>query len=307
MDDVPRVLSLLPSSTEIVCALGAADALVGRSHECDFPPQISGLPALTSPRVDVNAPSVVIDRDVKRLVEQGLSIYHVDAEQLRRLAPEVILTQTLCEVCAVTPEDLSEAVSQWTGSAPAIVSLSPNGLEDVWANILRVGQALGCEERASVLVEGLRQSVHALSTAATALSSRPQVVCVEWIEPLMAAGNWIPELVERAGGEYLLGQAGEHAPWIDWEQLRAADPDVLLLLPCGFGIDRTRRELPPLLAQSGWNDLRAVRGGRVYLLEGNQFFNRPGPRLVESLEILCEVLHPQHFNLGHHGSGWTEL
>ncbi len=302
-----RTVSLLPSSTEIACAVGAAGSLVGRSHECDFPQEVSVLPVLTAPRIDVEAPSGVIDRDVKRLVEQSLSLYQVDAERLRELAPDVILTQTLCEVCAVTPRDLAQAVREWTGTPPTIVSLAPNRLEDVWTDVLRVGQALGCEKQARRLVAELRRRVDRLTERAEKLSPRPRVACVEWIDPPMAAGNWMPELVARAGGENLFGRAGEHSPWLSWEELRDSDPDVLLVLPCGFGLERTRQEMGPLVARHDWAALRAVRGHRVYLLEGNQYFNRPGPRLVESLEILCEVLYPEHFELGHRGSGWAEF
>lgn len=304
---MPRTVSLLPSSTEIACAVGAADSLIGRSHECDFPAGVAALPVLTAPRIDVEAASGAIDREVKQLVEQGLSLYHVDAERLRELAPEVILTQTLCEVCAVTPQDLARAVGSWTGVPPTIVSLAPNRLEDVWADVLRVGQALGHEQRAQRFVAELRRRVEQLTGRAGKLTPRPRVACIEWIEPLMAAGHWMPELVARAGGENLFGRAGEPSPWLGWEELREADPDVLLLLPCGFGIERTRHELGPLVAQTGWAGLRAVRAGRVYLLEGNHYFNRPGPRLVESLEILCEVLHPEHFESGHRNSGWSPL
>ncbi len=302
---MPRTVSLLPSSTEIACAVGAARSLVGRSHECDFPAEVSALPVLTAPRIDVEATSGVIDREVRQLVEQGLSLYHVDAERLRELAPEVILTQTLCEVCAVTPQDLAQAVASWIGHPPTIVSLAPNRLDDVWADVLHVGQALGCEERARVFVSELRARVHQLTERANKLTPRPRVACIEWIDPLMAAGNWVPELVARAGGENLFGRAGEHSPWLTWEELRGADPDVLLVLPCGFDLERTRQEMGPLAAQTGWARLRAVRSGRVHLLEGNQYFNRPGPRLVESLEILCEVLHPEHFESGHRDSGWV--
>ncbi len=302
---MPRTVSLLPSSTEIACAVGAAGSLVGRSHECDFPPEVAALPVLTAPRIEVEAASGVIDREVKQLVEQGLSLYRVDAERLRELAPEVILTQTLCEVCAVTPQDLAEAVASWTGVPPTIVSLAPNRLDDVWTDVLCVGQALGCEERARTFVAELRQRVERLAEQAEKLTPRPRVACIEWIEPLMAAGNWMPELVARAGGENLLGRAGEHSPWMSWAELRGADPDVLLVLPCGFDLERTRREMGALVARAEWAELRAVRAGRVYLLEGNQYFNRPGPRLVDSLEILCEVLHPEHFESVHHESGWT--
>ncbi len=297
-------MSLLPSSTEITCAIGAAEALVGRSHECDFPAEVGALPALTRPRLDTHAASRAIDREVKQLVEQGLSIYQVDADRLRALAPDVILTQTLCEVCAVTPRDLEDAVRAWIGADPELVALAPNRLADVWGDIQRVGEALDRAARAEDLVTRLQRRAEQLATRARRSPKHPRVACVEWIDPLMAAGNWLPELVEAAGGVNLFGASGEHSPWLSWEQLREADPDVIVVLPCGFGLDRTRREMAPLVVQPDWEDLTAVRTGRVYLLEGNQFFNRPGPRLVDSLEILCEVLQPAVFDPRHQGSGW---
>ena len=302
-----RVASLLPSSTEIACAVGARSQLVARSHECDFPADVASLPPLTSARIDPEVPSFEIDRDVRALLAQGLSIYNVDAEQLRELAPEVILTQTLCEVCAITPRDLEQALADWTGVAPQLVSLEPLRLEDVWADIERVGTTLGLAREGQQLADALRARVESLAEQIAGVAERPSVATLEWINPLMAAGNWMPELVELAGGRNLFGLAGEHSPWLEWEALQKSDPELLLVLPCGFGLDRTRAELGPLLERTGFAELDCARSGRIYLLEGNQFFNRPGPRLAESLEILCEVLHPQSFDFGHSGTGWQSL
>ena len=302
-----RVASLLPSSTEIACAVGARSQLVARSHECDFPADVASLPPLTSARIDPEVPSFEIDRDVRALLAQGLSIYNVDAERLRELAPEVILTQTLCEVCAITPRDLEQALADWTGVAPQLVSLEPLRLEDVWSDIERVGTALGLAREGQQLADGLRARVESLAEQIAGVAERPSVATLEWINPLMAAGNWMPELVELAGGRNLFGLAGEHSPWLEWEALQKSDPELLLVLPCGFGLERTRAELGPLLEQTGFAELDCARSGRIYLLEGNQFFNRPGPRLAESLEILCEVLHPQSFDFGHSGTGWQSL
>ncbi len=302
-----RGASLLPSSTEIACAVGGRSQLVARSHECDFPADVVSLPSLTSARIDAEAPSLEIDRDVKALVAQGLSIYNVDAERLRELAPDVILTQTLCEVCAITPRDLEQALEDWTGVAPRLVSLEPLRLEDVWADIERVGTALDLEWGGQQLAAGLRARVESLAERSEEMADCPRIATLEWIDPLMAAGNWMPELVELAGGRNLFGRAGEHSPWLEWEELRKSDPEVLLVLPCGFGLERTRAELGPLLDRAGFAELDCARSGRIYLLEGNQFFNRPGPRLADSLEILCEVLHPQSFDFGHAGIGWQAL
>ncbi|MCZ6463825.1 MAG: ABC transporter substrate-binding protein, partial [Proteobacteria bacterium] len=246
----PRIVSLLPSTTEIACALGFRDALVGRSHECDFPPGIEILPVCTRARFEDGTSGEIDDR-VRDLVQRGLSVYHVDAERLRALAPDVILTQDQCEVCAVSVKDLEDALRQWTGGLPRVVSLSPQTLGDVWGDIRRVGAALGAPERAEELVVELTNRVTEIGEQTGDTAARPTVACIEWIDPLMAAGNWVPELVTLAGGRDPLGQPGAPSAWIEWETLRRIDPDVVLLLPCGFDLARTRAELPTLLASPG--------------------------------------------------------
>lgn len=300
----PRVVSLLASATEIVCALGCRDALVARSHECDFPEDVAHLPSVTETKIAHHRPSAAIDREVRTIVEQGLSVYRVDAERLRALKPDVIVTQTQCEVCAVSFKDLEEALADWTGAVPHVVPLAPYALTDVWQDIVRVADALSVPERGRELVAGFEARIAAIAAKARSLRARPRVACVEWIDPLMAAGNWVPELVRLAGGSNLFGEPGVHSPWLEWDALRASDPDVILVLPCGFGIPRIRAEMPALTGLPGWSSLSAVRKGQVYLLDGNQYFNRSGPRLVESLEILAEILHPQAFRFGHEGGGW---
>jgi iron complex transport system substrate-binding protein len=300
----PRVVSLLASATEIVCALGFREALVARSHECDFPEDVARLPAVTETKIAHHRASVAIDREVRTIVEQGLSVYRVDAERLRALKPDVIVTQTQCEVCAVSFKDLEEALAGWTGTAPLVVPLAPYALADVWRDVERVADALSAAEKGRVLVAGLEARIDAIASRARLLDARPRVACVEWIDPLMAAGNWVPELVGLAGGRNLFGAPGVHSPWLKWDALRASDPDVILVLPCGFGIPRIRAEMPAMTALPGWGDLKAVRAGQVYLLDGNQYFNRSGPRLVDSLEILAEIFHPGVFVFGREGRGW---
>ncbi len=299
-----RIVSLLPSATEIVCAVGLRDALVGRSHECDFPLGVERLPVLCEPKVPIDGASDEIDRAVRRLVADGLSVYRVDAEALRALAPDVIVTQTQCEVCAVSEADVVAATCDWAGSGVRIVSLAPARLDDVFADIERVGAALGVAARGTAAVASLRARLAALA-ARTRELPRPSIASIEWLDPLMAAGNWVPELVELAGGRNLFGSVGEHSPWLAWEAVRAADPDVIVAMPCGFDLARTRGEMPALERLPGWDALRAVRAGRVAIVDGHQYFNRPGPRLVESAEILAEILHPEVFGLGHRGTGWT--
>jgi iron complex transport system substrate-binding protein len=298
-----RVVSLLPSATEIVCAVGLGDALVGRSHECDFPPGVERLPALCAPKVPIHGASREIDRAVRRLVADGLSVYRVDTEGLRALAPDVIVTQTQCEVCAVSEADVVAATCDWAGSGVRIVSLAPARLDDVFADIERVGAALGVAARGTTVVARLRDRLAALA-ARTRDLPRPGIACIEWLDPLMAAGNWMPELAELAGGRNLFGTVGEHSPWLEWEAVRAADPDAIVAMPCGFDLARTRGELPALERLPGWESLRAVRAGRVAVVDGHQYFNRPGPRLVESAEILAEILHPGSIDFGHRGTGW---
>ena len=295
----------MPSATEIVAALGFADRLVGRSHECDFPPEVKRLPAVTASKLDAEGASYAIDQRLKGIVQEGLAIYRVDGERLRALAPDVIVTQDQCDVCAVSLKDVEAAVCAWTDRAARIVSLAPGRLADVWADLKRVAEALGAPERGTALVREIEARVAAIAGRAAAANERPRVACIEWIEPLMAAGNWMPELVALAGGVNLFGEAGRHSPWLDWRDLRAADPDVILVAPCGFDIARSRRDLPALEALPGWAALSAVRAGRVCIADSNQYFNRPGPRLVESLEILAEILHPDRMRFGHQGAGWV--
>jgi iron complex transport system substrate-binding protein len=302
-----RIVSLLPSSTEIVCALGLGSRLVGRSHECDHPPFVRELPPCTEAKLDPAAPGAEIDRRVKALVSEGLSVYRVDAERLRALRPDAILTQEQCHVCAATPHDLEEALADWLGARPLVLSLSPRTLGDVFADLTRAAEALGVAERGRALVAELVERVSAIGEKTGDLSPRPRVACLEWIDPLMAAGFWLPELVRLAGGTALLGGSGQPSPWIELGGLRDADPDVIVVLPCGFDLERTRRELAPLAQTPGFTELRAVRQGRVALADGNAYFNRPGPRLVESLEILAEILHPDRFDFGHAGSAWQWL
>lgn len=304
---IQRIVSLIPSTTEIVCALGFEGQLVGRSHECDFPESVRRLPVCTEPKFSPEGSSYEIDQRIKAILYQALSIYRVHSEILKELQPDLILTQSQCEVCAVSLRDVEEAVGEWLGSRPQIISLEPKALSDVWGGISRVAEALGVPEPGAELVKNLKQRVFAIAAMARTLSPGPTVACIEWIEPLMAAGNWMPELVEMAGGINLFGEAGKHSPWMTWEELVQKDPNVIVVLPCGFDIKRTREEMPALTRKAEWSRLRAVRSGRVYLTDGNQYFNRPGPRLVESLEILAEILHPDVFRFGHEGTGWELL
>ncbi len=299
-----RIVSLIASGTEIVCALGLEDQLVGRSHECDYPHSVKGLPVCTRPNFAIDGTSHEIDQRVKATLQEALSVYRVDTDLLKELRPSHIITQAQCEVCAVSLKEVERAVCDLTDTKPVIVSLQPNDLADVWGDFQRVAQALGVLDRGHQLTRKLQDRMALITEKTRPLNMRSRVACIEWIDPLMAAGNWMPELVEMAGGINLFGEAGKHSPWIIWKDIQKADPDVILVLPCGFDIPRTQQERRILTQKPGWSDLKAVRGKRVYVMDGNQYFNRPGPRLAESLEILGEVLHPELFKFGHEGVSW---
>lgn len=297
-----RLVSLLASATEMIAELGALDQLVGRSHECDYPPAVTTLPVVSTVGIDTATSSAGIDAQIKQLAGsrpapedaalRALSIYALDVDLLQELRPDVIFTQTQCEVCAVSERDVTRAVTQLTGLQPRIVALTPHRLEDVWEDVLRVGQAIERPERARQLIDGYRQRLEQLRAHCDTLagSRRPRVAILEWLDPLMGAGNWTPELLACAGGDALFGEIGQHTPWLSWEELLAANPEVLILAPCGFPLDRTLQEFPLLQRHPAWPALRAVQEGRVYAIDGNAYLNRSGPRLVESAELLAYAL-----------------
>jgi len=301
-----RVVSLLPAATEMVCALGAADLLVGRSHECDYPPEARGLPACTASNIDPRAGSAEIERQVKSLQTEAAPLYRIDAAKLNELRPDLILTQGQCEVCAVSLAEVEAVISRWPGNRPQIVSLSPARLADIWDDVRRVGVALELGEPAREVLRALKTRVVDIIEKTCVLKQHPTVACLEWIEPLMAAGNWVPELVELAGAVTTAGQPGKHSAWMQWETLAQLDPEVIIAMPCGFDLPRTRAEMIALTRHPGWPKLRAVKNRRVFVADGSQYFNRPGPRIVESLEMLSEMIHPDRFNFGHHGQGWEK-
>lgn len=261
------------------------------------------LPAVTSPKPDTAAASAAIDASVRALVEMAASVYRVDAAALARLEPDLLITQTQCEVCAVSLRDVEAAVRETFPTRPRVLALEPNALADLWRDMRRVADALGVPERGVQMVSRLQRRMKGIAER-TAARPRPRVACIEWIEPLMVAGNWTPELVAMAGAEDVLGRPGAHAGAIPLSALAAADPDAIFVTPCGFGLARTRAEMPALAERVEWRGLRAVREGRVFLADGNAIFNRPGPRVVQALEVLAETLHPEAFRFGHEGRGW---
>jgi iron complex transport system substrate-binding protein len=283
-----RIASFIASATEIVDALGMLGSLVGRSHECDYPHGIKRLPVCTRPKIEVSGNSQEIDQQVKANLSNALSIYEVLDDVLEELQPTHILTQTQCEVCAVSLKDVERSVASRLKSQPKIVSLQPNCLADIWEDIRRVAASLEMSAPGEAVIERLQARMRRISEQAT--ERKPTVACIEWLSPLMAAGNWVPELVEMAGGVNLFGEAGKHSPWMTWEELVARDPDVIVAMPCGFDEARTRAEMYWMTERPEYAGLKAARTGQVYPVDGNQYFNRPGPRVVESLEILSGIL-----------------
>jgi iron complex transport system substrate-binding protein len=240
-------------------------------------------------------------------LSQSLSVYRVDVGKLQRLSPTHVVTQVQCDVCAVSLADVERALADWSPPRPSLIPLNPGGLAAVWSDIERVAGCLGARARGEELVGRLRRRLDAVAQKASQSTVRPRVATIEWLAPLMAAGNWMPELVEMAGGVNLFGQAGRHSAWLSWEELRRGDPDAIVLFPCGFSLAKLRSEIGLVTRLPGWNALSAVQAGRVFLAEGNQLFNRPGPRLAETLEALAEMLHPELFSFGLEGSAWERL
>jgi iron complex transport system substrate-binding protein len=294
----PRIASLLPAATEILFALGLGDRVAAVSHECDWPPEARRLPRATFAHVDSSAASVAIDDEVRRRAEAGQPLYGIDEELLAAAAPGLIVTQAQCDVCAVRLADVERIVSrreELRGSE--ILPLHPASLGDVLADIARVGRAAGVPEAADRLVASLRGRIAEVGrrTAALSAARRPRVACVEWIEPLMLAGNWMPELVELAGGRCELTPPGRQSAYIGWPDVAAYDPQVVVVAPCGFDLPRARSEAPRLFDLPGWGETSAARNGRTWCADGNAYFNRGGPRLVDTIELLAAILHPDLF------------
>ena len=301
-----RIVTLIPSATEIVDLLGLTEQIVGRSHECDQPREIENRPVLTRPRLDPQASSAEIHRSVEGLLRGALAVYDLDTDRLAELEPTHIVTQTQCDVCAVALGDVEAAAAAYLRQPAEIIALAPMRLGDVIEDIRRLAHVFGVDPSSADVLAGRLDDIRVRSSMLPD-RDKPRVACVEWCDPLMAAGNWVPEIVELAGGVDLFGTPGAHAPRIEAPDLFAADPDVIVFMPCGFDLGRTAAEAAQLLATPGWDDLKAVRAGALYATDGNQFFNRPGPRLVESVEILAELLHPDRFHFAHEGIGWCLL
>jgi iron complex transport system substrate-binding protein len=290
-----RVCSLLPGATEIAFALGLGDDVVGVTHECDYPAEARQKPVVVRSLIDSHRmTSLEIDRWVSERLRNNQGLYMIDEERLREAAPDVILTQGLCDVCAIDYNEVVTA-SETLANKPKIVSLTPNCLTDVLDDVARVGEATGQDRRAERFVQELEQRISSVRERAAKSSTRPRVACLEWFDPIYAAGHWVPEMVELAGGRDVLGRKGQPSAKIDWHKVVEFAPDVIVLMPCGFDVPRILGEAAVLKRLAGWHDLPGVKAGRVFAVNGHAFFSRPGPRLVDGLEILAHTIHPEIF------------
>lgn len=291
----PRVVTLIASATEIVAGLGLADCLVGISHECDYPPEVLHLPRLSAPKVDPSLTSASIDTDVRAILREGLSVYRVDVDRLQALRPDVIVTQDHCEVCAVSLADVERCLPHLDLPDTKVCSLHPEDLDDVRGDMRRVAAALAATDRGDRLVDEFDAALRAVAGRSAAAVERPRVLLLEWLAPPMVAGGWMPELARIAGAEPLIVREPHRFSEVDWDVAAGADPDWVLVHPCGFDVARTLRELEDPTVAGGMRGIRAVREGRCRVLDGNAYFNRPGPRLAQSAELLAAAIHPQLF------------
>ena len=293
---VMKIVSLLPSATEIICELGLGDDLVGVTHECDYPVWVTNLPKVTRTLIPHDASSRDIDALVRERLKTDRALYSLDLPTLERLAPDLIVTQALCDVCAVAEAEVQSAACHLPGQ-PKVINLEPSSLEDVLTTLAEVANIAGRPELGEAALERLRCRIDNVTKRTSQATSRPRVVILEWLDPLFSSGHWSPELTWMAGGEEVIGMAGERSRTIAWDEVVAARPDVLFIACCGFTLERTLLDLPSLFTHSGWSELPAVRSGNVYVTDGNAYFSRPGPRLVDSLEIMAHALHPDLFGL----------
>ncbi len=294
-----RIVSLLPSATEMICELGLGDSLVGVTHECDYPASVRQLPKVTHTLIPREASSAEIDTLVRDRTCTRRALYTLDMPVLEGLRPDLIVTQALCDVCAVAEAEVNEAACRLPGM-PRVINLEPTRLDEVFDGLHAVAAAAGTSTRAAEAVDRLRARVAVVTAQTSQLGPRPRVVLLEWIDPPFSCGHWSPELVWLAGGEEMIGREGERSRQIDWEEIVRADPEVMVIACCGFDTARTREDVPILRSCRGFKDLACVRADRVYLTDGNAYFSRPGPRLVDSLEILAHALWPKAVPLPAH-------
>ena len=303
-----KIVTLIPSATEIVAFLGEKKSIIGRSHECDYPRDLNNIIKLTSPKINVHGTSGEIDKEINTILENSLSVYKVDVKELKSLDPDFIVTQAHCEVCAVSFSEVENIVGKHLNKKTKIISLQPNSLDEVFDDIKRVAKVLKVNDsKSSKLIESLKIRLKEIQNK-TKEQQKPKIACIEWIDPLMIAGNWIPEMVSISGGEDVFGKPGNNSHWIKFNKIKEHDPDIIIFLPCGFNIKKTEKELDRLLKKnSSWSTLKAFKNKKLFVADGNQFFNRPGPRLIESVEIFAEIIHPELFDFKHKKKGWINF
>jgi iron complex transport system substrate-binding protein len=290
-----RICSLLPSATEILYALGIGGSVGGVTHECDFPPEAAKKPALIRPRVDPKALPADLDRQVSDLVARGESLYAVDAELLASLSPDLIITQDLCHVCAASPDDLGAALTR-LAKQPRVLSLTPHSLKDVWDDIRRVGEATGRSLEAERLAAALEERIVEIAAKAERASSRPRVLCLEWLDPFYVGGHWIPEMVANAGGEDVFGRPEEPSFRVTREKIAELRPDTIVVMPCGYNLARTVAEFGAAQLGNAWKDLPGANERRLFAVDANSYFSRPAPRLADGVALLAHILHPDLFS-----------
>ena len=289
-----KIVSLLPSSTEIAFALGLGNDIIGVSHECDFPEEAKTKSVLTKSKINSFKRSDEIDKDVVQLVKNGLSVYDIDENKLKELQPDIILTQDQCEVCAVSLKDVQEATNKFICNAK-IISLRPSALNDILADIKTIGKETGKEKMANELVKNLQLRIDNIKNKTKNLANKPKVCCIEWIEPVIVAGNWVPEMVEIAGGINIIGKKGQHSKKLELKEILKQQPDKIVISPCGFKVYQTINDIEFLTKKPEWKELKAVKNNEVYIVDGNSYFNRPSHRIVDTLEILAAIIHPELF------------
>lgn len=290
-----KIVSLLPSSTEIAFALGLGKEIIGVSHECDFPEEAKSKSVLTRSKINPFKRSDEIDKDVMSIVKNGLSVYEIDEKKLKELKPSIILTQDQCEVCAVSLKDVQEATNKFICDAK-IISLKPAVLNGILDDIIKIGKETKKEKEAEGLVQNLKSRINYIKNKTKNLANKPKVCCIEWVEPLIIAGNWVPELVEIAGGINIISKKGHHSNKLEAKEILKHDPDKIVISPCGFKINQTLKDINLLEAKSEWKQLKAVRNKEVFIVDGNSYFNRPSQRIIDTLEILSSIIHPELFS-----------
>tara|TARA_Y100000590_G_scaffold420875_1_gene524027 strand:+ start:116 stop:1042 length:927 start_codon:yes stop_codon:yes gene_type:complete len=303
-----KIVTLIPSATEIVSFLGQKKYIIGKSHECDFPRDLSKITKLTEPKINVEGTSGEIHKQIEVILEKSLSVYKVHVDKLKKLNPDFIVTQSHCEVCAVSFSEVENITKEHLGKNTKIISLQPNKLEEVFNDIKRVAKSLKVyNDHNNKLINNLKIRLNDIKKKTKKLK-KPKILCVEWIDPLMAAGNWMPEMTRIAGGEDILGKIGTDSHWIKFEDIKNQDPEFIVFIPCGFNLNKTFKEVKKLINMNNvWKKLKAFKNKNLYITDGNQYFNRPGPRLIDSIEILAEIFHSNKFNFGHKNKGWINF